>query len=257
MVALISLFIILILSILCTRIVTVALTLTGLSREAAQFQAVSAFTGAGFTTTESEKIVNHPVRRRIILLTIRLGNVGLVTTISSLILTFVQPNGTREEITRLFLLLIGLTILWVVATSHWIDHHLSRFINWALQRWSDLDTHDYASLLRLSGEYRVVEIQVQSGDWLVDKSLAELNLNQEGALVLGIYRANGNYIGAPTGETVIHPDDMLILYGRSPLLVELDSRQAGTPGDQAHQQAVLTQERIVLEQKKQDWNTYN
>jgi len=37
-----------------------------LSVEAAHFQARSALTGVGFTTSESELIVGHPARRRIV-----------------------------------------------------------------------------------------------------------------------------------------------------------------------------------------------
>ena len=40
-----------------------ALKLNGLSAEVATFQAQSAFSGAGFTTSESEAIVSHPLRR--------------------------------------------------------------------------------------------------------------------------------------------------------------------------------------------------
>lgn len=43
-----------------TRIATIALTHTGLSRQTARFQARSAFTVVGYTTSESEKLVNHP-----------------------------------------------------------------------------------------------------------------------------------------------------------------------------------------------------
>jgi len=55
MLSIISLLMVLTLSILVTRIATVVLTHTGLARESAKFQARSAFTGVGFTTTESEK----------------------------------------------------------------------------------------------------------------------------------------------------------------------------------------------------------
>ena len=47
---------------LVTRVAARALTLTELSSEAARFQARSAFTGVGFTTSEAEGIVSHPVR---------------------------------------------------------------------------------------------------------------------------------------------------------------------------------------------------
>ena len=84
MVAIISLLTVLVLSLLVVRVATVALTLTGLSKQLARFQARSAFTGSGFTTTESEKVVHHPVRRRIIMLLMLLGNAGIVTAMSSL-----------------------------------------------------------------------------------------------------------------------------------------------------------------------------
>ena len=51
-------------SILLIRIATVALTHLVLSLESARFQAKSAFTGFGFTTDESEKVVDHSVRRK-------------------------------------------------------------------------------------------------------------------------------------------------------------------------------------------------
>ncbi|RME51644.1 MAG: potassium transporter TrkA, partial [Caldilineae bacterium] len=90
MTSLISLLVVVALSVIIARIATVALTLTGLSRDVAQFQARSAFTGAGFTTSESEYVVNHPVRRRIVLWLMFLGNLGIVTAVSSLLLTFVD-----------------------------------------------------------------------------------------------------------------------------------------------------------------------
>jgi NhaP-type Na+/H+ or K+/H+ antiporter len=99
MLAILSLLVILSLSLLITRVATVALTYTGMSRESARFQARSAFTGTGFTTSESEKIVTHPVRRRIILLLMLFGNAGIVAVVTSLILTFVgEETGTRLTI---------------------------------------------------------------------------------------------------------------------------------------------------------------
>lgn len=66
MTAIVSLLLILVLSVLLTRIATVIRVHTGLSREMARFQARSAFSGADFTTSESEKIVNHPLRRKVV-----------------------------------------------------------------------------------------------------------------------------------------------------------------------------------------------
>ena len=71
--ALVSLLVTIALSLLITHIASMALTMTGLSRDLAKFQARSAFTGVGFTTNEAEKVVAHPVRRRILMLLAAVG----------------------------------------------------------------------------------------------------------------------------------------------------------------------------------------
>jgi len=55
MLAIFSLLLILVFSLLITRIATIALTYTGLSRQSAKSQPRSDLTGAGSTTSESEK----------------------------------------------------------------------------------------------------------------------------------------------------------------------------------------------------------
>lgn len=254
MFAIVSLLVVLVLSLLITRIATVALTYTGLSREVARFQARSAFSGVGFTTSEAEKVVRHPVRRRILMLLMLFGNAGIVTAVASLILTFISVGEARDWIFRLVFLVLGLATLWTLASSPWVDRHLSRLITWALKRWTQLDVRDYAHLLHLAGEYGVIELQVESGDWMAEKNLAELNLADEGALVLGIQRANGSYTGAPTGRTVVHSGDTLIVYGRSPMLADLDSRRAGVGGDLAHQEAVAKHRHVSQERETGERN---
>lgn len=56
MLALISLLVIVTVSIIIVRIGSVALTMTGVSKDLAVFQAQSAFSGVGFTTDESESV---------------------------------------------------------------------------------------------------------------------------------------------------------------------------------------------------------
>ena len=155
MAALISVFIAITLSLLITSIATEALTLTGLSRATASFQARSAFTGSGFTTAESEAVVKHPVRRRIIMWLMFLGNAGIVTVVSSLVLTSVSTSSVQNGLSRLLYLFFGLVILWLLATNKAFNQILTRLVRKALRRWTDLDLKDYASLLHLRKEYRI------------------------------------------------------------------------------------------------------
>jgi hypothetical protein len=41
-------------------------------------------------------LVNHPVRRRILLLLMLMGNAGIVTAVSSLILASIDPDESRN-----------------------------------------------------------------------------------------------------------------------------------------------------------------
>jgi len=164
--AVISLIVILFLSVMVTRIGSVALLHTGLSRDAARFQALSAFTGVGFTTVESESVTNHPVRRRIVGLLMMIGNAGFVTVLSSVVLTLlaIERSATSQVALKLGLLSGGLFGIWALARSEWVDRRLSLVISRALRRFTNIDVRDYASLLQVGGDYRVTEMRVEADD---------------------------------------------------------------------------------------------
>ena len=243
---------VLFLSLVITRVATVVLTMTGLSEETARFQARSAFTGTGFTTSESEHVVQHPIRRRVIMALMILRSAGLITIIISLMLSFLGPSPEMVKVMRLLWLSFGVLVLWLLARSKTVERYMCRVIERALKRWTDLDVRDYASLLRLSGGYSVTEIHVREGDWVAGKKLRECYLPQEGITVLGISRSDGSYVGGPKGDTDIYPGDMLIVYGRAEKLRELDARRADRAGDEAHDRAVSEQIRHMREQEDRE-----
>jgi len=248
MIPLISLLVILALSILITRVATIALTHTGLAPQAAQFQARSAFTGVGFTTSEAEKVVNHPVRRRILMLLMMLGNAGIVSAVASMMLTFISP-GEANLLLKVALLVGGITLLWSAAQSQWLDRRLSDLITRALKRWTDLDVRDYASLLHAGGEYRIAEIRVDERKWMANEQLRDLKLRDEGVIVLGIQYSDGAYMGIPEPDTVVRPSDVLLVYARAESMEELDRRAKGSAGEQAHDEAVAKQQREAAKER--------
>ena len=230
MVALISVLIIVLLSLLITRVATVALSLTGMSRESARFQARSALTGVGFTTTEAEDVVNNPVRRRIVGALMLIGSAGLVTAVGSLILSF---NHSGQRLERGVILLCGLALLWLVSRSAWVDRRLSALIGRVL-RWRGFHVRDFARPLALQSDWAVSELMVEQDDWIAGRTLAELKLRDERVDVLGIQRAGGQYEGVPHGDARVEPGDVLVLYSTEDRLEELDERKRGRAGDQAH-----------------------
>lgn len=249
MIAIISLLITLTLSLLVTRIATMALMLTGVSKEVARFQARSAFTGAGFTSKETEMMVNHPVRRRIIHILMLLGNVGVATVVATMMLSVLDTSQSNTWGASLLLLLSGLMMLWFFSSSRIVERQLNKVISWALRKITKLEVRDYVAVLNLQDGYAVTETKINPKDWLANKTIIELKLPKEGVLILGIQLESGDYIGAPTAETVVSPGDTLVLYGPIKRLEELDQRRSGWLGHKAHKEAISDHEEVLDEQQ--------
>lgn len=251
MAAIVTLLLTLAVSLLVTRIAEMALMLTGLSRESARFQARSAFSGVGYTTTEAESIVNHPVRRRIAMMLMLIGNIGLATVGASMMVSLLDAKANDSWLFNIGMLSLGIVSLMLVARSHWIERRLNRIIAWSLRRFTDLDVRDYVAILNLQEGYAVTEMRVDPGDWLADKTLIDLNLPREGVLILGVHCSRANcYIGAPTATTEIHVGDTLVMYGPIDRLKELDQRRGGRRGEDAHAEAMQEQDKTLEEQEE-------
>jgi hypothetical protein len=232
------------------RVGTMALMLTGLSREAARFQAHSAFTGVGFTTHESESIVEHPVRRHLTMGLMMLGNIGMATVIATLTATLLSETTSEHWGLSTGMLALGILVLWTLGNSSWVEKQLNRPIAFALRQFTSLDVRDYVSLLKLSNGFAVSELVVEPEDWVAGKTLVELGLAREGVLVLGIHNQQGPYVGAPSGMSVISANDILVIYGPLERLVELDNRCHGPIGDRAHREAAQEYDEYLQEVKE-------
>lgn len=251
MYAITSLLVIITLSLLVTRVASVIFTATGLDGQTARFQARSALSGTGFTSSESEEVLKHPVRRRVVMALMLLGNAGIVASAGSLILGFRSGSGGAAGY-RVLVLALGLLLLVYLSRNRWIDRRLTRFIGHFLRNYTDLTTRDLGELLDLAGPYSVSELHVDPGDWVAGRAMGELGLRDEGIAVLGISRRGGGYLGAPAAGTRIDEGDTLVLYGTDTRLEELDGRKAGEEGQARHRQAVLDQQRRARAEAAED-----
>lgn len=181
-------------------------------------------------------VVNHPVRRRIVLSLMLLGNAGTVTVIGSLVVGFAGDTG--NALPRISTLAAGLLIILIISRSKTVDRILSKVISVALRRFTTLIVRDYVQLLDLASNFAVAELGVEADSWVAEHQLTDLNLPDEGVLVLGVRRSDGVFVGAPRGHTVIHEQDTLILYGYADILTDLGGRKVGVEGDRAHRELV-------------------
>lgn len=232
MAAIVSVIAVVLISMLINRFGTIALSLTGMSREEARFQARAAMSGVGLTTPRSEDIVAHPVRRKVVFWLMIVGSAGIVTGIASLVLSF--HGGAAGQ--KAGILVGGLFALWLLSRTRPVDRALTRGIGWILVR-RGLGVRDSGALLGLAGGYSVIELAVRDEDWIANRTLRQLRLRDEGVVVMGIHRAGEAYIGAPRPGETVRPGDTLVLYGKAARIAELDRRRRGSQGDAAHAQA--------------------
>lgn len=242
MIEVIALLIVAGVTLLIGRLGTIALTATGLPRPIAKFQARSALSGAGYTTNESESIVGHPARRRIVMTLMTIGGLGSAAIIATLIISFADVSNFGSGFRRGLLLAIGLFAFWLVLRIPTLDRLLAQAFAGVIRRVTDVDVRNYANMLRLSSDYGISELLVEDDDWMADRSLQDLDLSHEGLLVLGIVRGD-HYFGAPKGTYKARAGDTLLVYGPVDRLAELDERKAGTDGEVAHRDAVEAQRR--------------
>ena len=115
--ALIAFGIVITLALGAVRMGTLALQRTGLSRESASFQAQSAFMGVGFTTSESETVVNHPVRRRILRMLMWGGYSGITVTVSTIVSGVGSSDGHLLRFLGLMLVTAGVLLsVWQITS---------------------------------------------------------------------------------------------------------------------------------------------
>jgi hypothetical protein len=242
MAELLTLLFIVLVSMVIVRVGAVALSKTGLSMDISRFQAQSAYMGVGFTTKESETIMEHPLRRRIVRILMMVGSAGISTTIVTLVITFTQNKSEGPSfVLQLAYTVLGLAVIILLWRLKPVDRVVSRWVHYLLSKSTALDIHDYEELLKTQNGYAVAQVLVEDDGWLAGLSLREANLTAEGLVILNITRSGGSVLGTPTSRTHIQPGDRLLCYGRDEDLAGLCHRSQGREGDEAHARALRRQ----------------
>ncbi|MFH1678054.1 MAG: TrkA C-terminal domain-containing protein [Candidatus Omnitrophota bacterium] len=237
---LILFFIILIVSFTVVRIGAIAFELTGLEWSLAKFQALSCFTGTGFTTKESELITSNMQRRRIASTLIVLGHAGLVT----LIATFANSLRTDIIIPRLRIPFLHSIIpsnlspwinLTIIATVVYLIYKiftntsLSRILTHAIRshiiKKEIIKAVTFEELVIATGGFGVSKIEICKNSPILDKSLLDSDLKKFGILVLAVERGE-EIIPNPSADTKFFLGDRLICFGK---LEDIRKEFCGSP----------------------------
>jgi hypothetical protein len=205
------LLVIVIASLLCVRIGAIALELTGMEKDKARFQALSAFTNTGFTTTETEEITHFPIRRRIVTVLIVLGHAGTVSVIA----TFATSLLNREPLyTAVNLGIIVLALYGIYQLARWrgLTLRVQEYFRRLLTNRYGLCRPSLEEMLEVGEGFGVVRLVIQEGSPLLGRPLADLGLKLKKVQILSIVRDNKT-ITIPQGNDFLFVGDIVICYG--------------------------------------------
>ena len=197
-------------SFIIVRIGGFALQLTGIEPEVARFQALSAFSGTGFTTREAERVVGHKTRRRIVTILIILGNAGMVTVIATLVASFTQVSGYTWFFIRLAIIIGGIFGLYrLIMRSNVGQRILDRLQKPVIKRIFK-ETPAVEEIFRMEKDWGISLVTIKRGSKSAGLSVADMTAAGD-LEILGIDRAD-TYLNRPDKEEEIMVEDQLLLY---------------------------------------------
>jgi hypothetical protein len=202
-----------IMSMAFTKLAAGALIATGLPPDIATFQARSAFSGAGFTTTEAENVVNHPGRRKIIGTTMFVGNLGTPTLVVTVLVGFLAP-GPGNTVERTMVTVSGLVLAIMIVVNRPAQRALVKIGHrQAQKRLLPRLGQDLTELCVVDDDYVVGAVRVAQDPGPTIRSLRGIDEALPFIRVLGVRRSDG-YLGMPPVDVDLDAGDEIILYGR-------------------------------------------
>lgn len=199
------------LSMLFVRAGAIMLVLTGMRYEQAKFQALSAFTATGFTTREAERVVNHPVRRRIISILMIGGYAGVATVIVGATTTFATSSSQTLPKAALILAL-GILVIYLLARSSGLMGRWEAFVERLLRHRLFFEFEPVEELLHLADGYGLVKLEVGEESPLLGQTITEIGMVFKGVLILGVER-DRSWLPARTMREALQLGDELVIYG--------------------------------------------
>jgi MFS family permease len=205
------LLITILISFIVVRIGGFALQLTGIEPDVARFQALSAFSGTGFTTAEAERVVRHRTRRRIVTILIILGNAGLVTIIATLVASFTQVSGYGWFFIRLAIIVFSIIVFYQLVIRSRFGNRIARWFRKPITNYIIRVSPTIEEILHIGKDWSVSTVRIEEKSKNIGLSLAEL-MAKTGVEVLAIERADAA-ITKPHTEEKVADGDRLFVYG--------------------------------------------
>ncbi len=188
-----------------------AYEMTGLDRDQAFFQSLSAFTGTGFTTLQAEKVVEHKPRRRITMILFITGYAAAATVVATLVRS-VEVKSLYDGMWHIGLALAAVLMAWAFFGTG-MSLHLNDFIRrWVAYRVEHEPVlHD--DLFKYKPGFGITRIEVPAESRVIGKQLMELPLKELQLQILLIEMEDDTVV-VPDGHYRIQALSHLVVSGR-------------------------------------------
>jgi hypothetical protein len=197
-------------SFIVVRIGGFALQLTGIEPDVARFQALSAFSGTGFTTREAERVVGNRTRRRIVTILIILGNAGMVTVIATLVASFTQVSGYTWFFIRLAIIVGGTFGLYQLIIRSNVGRRIPTWLQRPVMNRILREAPAVEEIFHVEKDWAISLVLIREKSRGIGLSVADIATEGE-IEVLGIDRV-GTYLTRPNREEKIAKGDRLLVY---------------------------------------------
>ena len=197
-------------SFIVVRIGGFALQLTGIEPDVARFQALSAFSGTGFTTREAERVVGHRTRRRIVTILIILGNAGMVTVIATLVASFTQVSGYMWFFIRLAIIVGGIFGLYQLIVRSNVGRRIPAWLQRPVINLILREAPAVEEVFHVEKDWAISLVMIKGSSNIIGLSVSDITV-EEDIEVLAIDRA-GTYLTKPNWDEKIAEGDRLLVY---------------------------------------------
>lgn len=194
--------------------------LSGLTKEQARFQVTSLLTGTGFTTTESEKMLETKKRKRVtrdIMIASYIFNISIISTLVT-IFTSTHNSNLYDLLIGLALSILVIILLFfskrVNKVRRFIDRGILNIVGFIFyKKQNQVIVYDYYDKKAL------VEVKLNKlPELLENKSILELNLKNKYNISILYIKRKSKIITKITNGTKFYKKDLVLMIGNKKVI---------------------------------------
>lgn len=208
---------------LVIEIFSVALKLTGMASSKIKFQVASLFTGAGYTTSESELIAKDETRRKIATACMYTGHLfsvafmGLLTNVV-ISLSLYQRTEKTPHFTEWYFIVLYVTIGFFLLVAFLkippVNRRFQRFLeNMAIKFSNKNKKKNIVNVFDLQGKHAISEVILNIvPDYMNETPLSKMGLTKKYAITVLSIRRDSRIIEV-SKDTMFKKGDVIVVYG--------------------------------------------